>query len=470
MSVRPEYHEGPRVAASPAAQAAEQPYPNSGYAWYVVGVLMLAYTVSFIDRQILNLLVGPIKRDLGITDTEFSLLAGLAFALFYTFVGLPIGRLVDSKSRRGIITIGIVVWSLFTAACGLTTKFWHLFLARVGVGIGEAALSPAAYSLVADYFPANRMGTAMGVYNMGIFVGAGLAYIFGGMVIGLVSGVEHTVLPIVGEVYSWQVVFFAVGLPGLLVALLMYTVREPVRRGIKLARQLDGSMVAKAVPVSEVFRYMKLNIAAVMCHSVGFALLALVGYGTATWLPSFFIRAHGWTASQIGLAFGLVQLTAGVAGVVFGGWLGDYFRQRGMRDGRLRVGILAGLAGVPFAIAMPFMADGDMVLALSVLTTFFYTICFGAAPAAIAEIMPNQMRGQASAIYLFIVNLIGLGLGPTAVALVTDFVFQDENMVGFSLAVVGGICMPISALVLWLGCKPYRKSLDNLAAYTATAA
>lgn len=453
------------LAENPAAT--EPPYPNPAYAWYVVGVLMLAYTVSFIDRQILNLLVGPIKRDLAISDTEMSLLAGLAFALFYTFLGLPIGRMVDKRSRRSIIAIGIVVWSIFTAACGLATKFWHLFLARVGVGVGEAALSPAAYSLVADYFPPNRMGTAMGVYNMGIFVGSGLAYIFGGLVVGLVSGTEHTVLPIVGEVYAWQVVFFVVGLPGVLMALLLFTVREPIRRGIKAVRQADGSLKAKDVPVREVVAYIKGNAAAVLCHNVGFALLALVGYGVATWIPSFFIRTHGWTPSEIGLAFGVVQLTAGVVGVIGGGWLGDVLKGRGMSDGRLRVGILAAFAGTPFSIALPFIGDGNLALAVSIGSVFFFTMCFGAAPAAIAEIMPNQMRGQASAVYLFIVNLIGLGLGPTAVALATDFVFVDENMVGYSLALIGGIALPMAGLVLLAGCRPYRASLERVKAYTA---
>lgn len=450
---------------NPAAEAA--PYPNPVYAWYVVGVLMLAYTISFIDRQILNLLVGPIQRDLGISDTEMSLLAGLAFALFYTFLGLPIGRQVDKRSRRSIIAIGIVVWSIFTAACGLATKFWHLFLARVGVGVGEAALSPAAYSLVADYFPPNRMGTAMGVYNMGIFVGSGLAYIFGGLVIGMVSGTEHMILPIVGEVFAWQVVFFVVGLPGILVALLMYTVREPIRRGLKAVRQADGTMKAKDVPVREVIAYIKGNALAVLCHNIGFALLALVGYGVATWLPSFFIRVHGWTPAEIGFSFGVVQLTAGVIGVIGGGWLGDVLKQRGYPDGRIRVGMMAAFLGVPFAVAMPMVSDGNLALAISIGSTLFFTMCFGAAPAAIAEIMPNQMRGQASAVYLFIVNLIGLGLGPTAVALATDYVFGDKAMVGYSLALIGGIALPISGLVLWLGCKPYRHSLEKVKAYTA---
>lgn len=470
MSVRSESvaHAAAAISKNPETAGAEAAvYPSPVYAWYVVGVLMLAYTVSFIDRQILNLLVGPIKRDLGIDDVEMSLLSGLAFALFYTFLGLPIGRMVDRRSRRGIIIVGIVVWSLFTAACGLAGKFWHLFLTRIGVGVGEAALSPAAYSLVADYFPPNRLGTAMGVYNMGIFVGSGLAYIFGGLVIGLVSGAEHMVLPIVGEVFAWQVVFFAVGLPGLLVALLMFTVREPIRQGIKAVRQADGSMGVKSVPVREVVRYIGSNAKAVLCHNVGFALLSLVGYGVATWLPSFFIRAHGWTPSEIGVAFGIVQLTAGVVGVIFGGWLGDVLKQKGIADGRLRVGLVAAILGVPFAIAMPFLADGNTALALSIATTFFFTMCFGAAPAAIAEIMPNQMRGQASAVYLFIVNLIGLGLGPTAVALVTKYVFRDENMVGYSMAVVAGIALPLAALVLWIGCAPYRQALDRVKTYTA---
>ena len=152
----------------------EPPYPDPMYAWYVVGILMLAYTFSFIDRQILSLLVGPIRRDLAITDTQMSLLHGLAFAIFYTFLGLPIGRVVDSRSRRKVIIIGITVWSLMTAACGLANRFVTLFLARMGVGVGEATLNPAAYSLITDYFPKEKQGRAMGIYGMGIYMGAGL--------------------------------------------------------------------------------------------------------------------------------------------------------------------------------------------------------------------------------------------------------------------------------------------------------
>jgi MFS family permease len=196
----------------------------------VVGVLTLIYVVSFIDRQILDLLVGPIKRDMELSDTQVSLLMGFSFALFYTICGIPIGRLADSKSRRGIIAIGLILWSFMTALCGSVKQYWQFFLARMGVGVGEAALSPAAYSIITDYFPKNRLGTAMSVYGMGIYNGSGLAYILGGLVVGWTEGMEVLELPVVGRTFPWQLVFFVVGLPGIALAMLLMTVKESVRR------------------------------------------------------------------------------------------------------------------------------------------------------------------------------------------------------------------------------------------------
>jgi MFS family permease len=207
-------------------------YPSVGYAWYVVAVLTLAYVVSFIDRQILGLLVEPIQRDLGIGEKQISLLMGLTFAVFYTLFGVPLGRLADTRSRRTIIAAGIGVWSLMTAGCGLAKHFWQLALFRVGVGVGEAALSPSAYSLIADYFRPERRSTAMSVYSMGIFVGSGLAFIVGGMVAQFSAAQESYVLPLIGGIRSWQLVFLIVGFPGLAVALLLYTIREPTRKGV----------------------------------------------------------------------------------------------------------------------------------------------------------------------------------------------------------------------------------------------
>jgi MFS family permease len=239
---------------------AEKPYPNQVYAWYVVGILVLAYTFSFIDRQILSLLVGPMKRDLGISDTQMSLLQGFAFAVFYCLAGLPIGRMVDSRKRVNIISIGVFVWSVMTALCGTAHAYWQLFLYRMGVGVGEAALSPAAYSMIADYFPPKRLGFALGVYGMGVYIGAGLALIIGAAVIGLVSSGGDIVVPLFGEVYAWQLTFFVVGLPGILIALWVWTVREPERRGY-MRKEIaeDGTETAVEVPVSEVFAYMRVN-------------------------------------------------------------------------------------------------------------------------------------------------------------------------------------------------------------------
>src|SRR5712691_1532753 len=197
-----------------------------GYAWYVVLVLMVCYTLSFIDRQILSLLVGPIKRDLGITDTRVGLLQGLAFALFYTLLGLPMGRFADRGSRRNLIALGVFFWSLMTAVCSVARSFWSLFFARMGVGVGEATLAPSAFSLISDYFPRERLGTALSIYAMGIFIGSGLALIVGGTVVGAVTHLPAIDLPVLGTIASWRLTFLIVGLPGLLVGLILYTIRE----------------------------------------------------------------------------------------------------------------------------------------------------------------------------------------------------------------------------------------------------
>ncbi|MBM3290992.1 MAG: MFS transporter, partial [Candidatus Hydrogenedentes bacterium] len=211
----------------------EEPYPSPAYAWYVVGVLMLVYVLSFVDRQILSLIVDPVKKDLGVSDTMMGLLMGFSFALFYSILGVPFGWLADQRSRRSIIAVGVAVWSAMTAACVAAKAFWHLFMLRVGVGVGEAALSPAAYSLITDYFPRNRLATAISVYGMGIYIGSGMAFLLGGVVVRFTATSGDLVWPIIGEVRPWQLVFFVVGLPGLLVAALVYTIREPLRRGMK---------------------------------------------------------------------------------------------------------------------------------------------------------------------------------------------------------------------------------------------
>lgn len=425
---------------------------GSAYAWFVVGILLLAYVFSFIDRQILSLLVGPIRKDLGISDTQMSLLLGFSFALFYTLCGIPIGRWADSGNRRGIIVLGMMFWSAMTAACGLAKSYGQLFLARVGVGVGEAALSPAAYSMITDYFPRESRATALSVYSMGIYIGSGLAYLVGGAVVGYASAQGNVELPIVGETRPWQVVFFILGIAGILASLAFVAVREPPR----------GADHAGAVPFGKVAAYLKGNLRTVLCHNVGFGLIAFAAYGGMAWVPSFLVRTYGWTLPQVGSVYGLGILVFGSAGIVFGGRLADAMLKRGRVDATLRVGLYAALACLPFGLAYPLVGNATVATVLMMPVLFFMAMPFGVAPAAIQEIVPGAMRGQASAVYLFVVNLIGLGLGPTGVALFTDYVFQDDAKVGLSLAASGTLALILAALTLSAGLRPYRESWARL--------
>tara|TARA_R110000868_G_scaffold115630_2_gene308689 strand:+ start:7348 stop:8772 length:1425 start_codon:yes stop_codon:yes gene_type:complete len=439
------------------------PYPSRIYSWYVVAVFVLAYTFSFIDRQILSLLVEPMKRDLHISDTQIGLLVGLAFAIFYVFMGLPIGRLVDRRHRVSIIAFGVLFWSLMTALSGTAKVYWQLFAYRMGVGVGEAALTPAAYSIISDYFPPKRLGIAIGVYGIGVYIGAGLALVIGSIAIGWANSVGDLDLPIIGHVYSWQLVFFVVGLPGILIAIWVSTLREPVRRG-HMRRETDADGVTRdvAVPFSEVMAYLRANGVAFLSMNICFALLAMMAYGTAAWVPTFFVRTYGWSVGEIGRAYGLIIMVFGTLGVVSGGALGDYVCSKGYRNGRIIVMTLTGIVTLPFAVAFPLMDNPYYALALLAPASFFATFTTGVGPSALMAMMPNQMRGFSSALSGLIVNLIGLGLGPAAIAIVTDYVFGDEMMLRYSLAVVPPVVLLLGAGFGVLALKPYIKSLDYL--------
>jgi MFS family permease len=436
-------------------------YPSNARAWTTVAILMVAYVLSFVDRQILNLLVAPIRRDLMISDTQMSLLMGLSFALFYTVCGIPLGRLADTRSRRGLIAIGILFWSAATAACGMARLYWQFLICRIGVGVGEAALSPAAYSLIADSFPAERRATAISVYSMGVYLGSGLAFLFGGLVIKLASAQGDVLLPIVGEVRPWQLIFLALGAAGLLFTLLMLAVKEPARRGV-------GAGVV--VPLADVGRYIRANKRTVLCHNFGFAGLAFAGYGSAAWVPTFFIRTYGWDAGQVGIVYGSIVAVFGCLGIVFGGRLADWMAKRGRSDANMRVGLYAAIGAAPCVVAFPLMDEALWAVLLMAPTVFCLSMPFGVAPAAIQEIMPNSMRGQASAIYLFVITLIGLGIGPTAVALVTDYVFADDQALRYSLLIVSSLAVFSSIALLNKGLQPYRESVVRLQQWSAEPA
>lgn len=434
------------------------PAQSERHAWYVVFLLFLGYTLSFVDRQILTLLVDPISQDLGLTDTQFSLLHGLAFALFYTFLGLPSGWLVDRYDRRVIAGLGIAGWSVMTMLCGTSRVYWHLFLARMGVGVGEATLSPAALSMLSDLFSKERLPRAASVYAVGIAVGSGLALLFGGYVVHLAQSLESINVPFLQQLHPWQIVFLLVGVVGFPLAFAVLRLKDPPRR--ELAKG------AKVLPVSEVVAFVRSRSRLFTCVLLGLSIATALGHGVLGWVPSYFIRVHHWTPEQVGFRYGLCVLFFGSGGLMFGSWLTERFRARGLLDAPVRASAIGIALCAPLGVAAPLASDPMLALFLFALVQFAYMMPWGIAGAAFQLVAPNQMRGQLSALYLFCINIIGLGLGPTLVALLTDNVFGGGAGVAFSLATVAALLAPIAAVFMFAGLRAYGQGVIDARAWS----
>ena len=431
-------------------------FPAPWYAWLTVAVLFVAYIFSFIDRMILSLLVEPMKRDLVLTDTQFSLLQGFAFAILYTFAGLPLGRLIDRTNRIRIVALGVGFWSVMTSVCGLVGNYWQLFLARIGVGVGEATLSPAAYSIFADSFEPRRLGLALVVYNVGAAVGAGIAMMIGGYVVEAVSTMDDVVLPIVGQIHAWQLTFLIVGPPGIVVAILVALLREPKRHG-----GLRGTSSEKlvSIPLREVVDFVRQHRVSLGLHHFGVAVAHMAAFGAISWTPVLLVRVHHWPADRIGMAMGIALIVGGVLGFIGGGWLGDVLARRHPTVGRLKVGLIAALVALPAAVVFSVQPNPYVTV---ILLAVLYMCAAGNLPSAIAvlnELAPNQMRAQLSALFLFTINLIGLGLGATLVAICSDYIFTGETGLRYSLVVMTPIGYLLSAILFRLSFRPFEHSI-----------
>jgi MFS family permease len=429
---------------------ATETYPSLRRAWWAVIVLFLAYTMSFVDRTILSLLVEPLRRDLHISDTEISLLQGLAFAIFYTTMGLPIAIWADRGSRRVITATGIFFWSLMTAACGLASTFRSLFIARLGVGVGEAALSPATYSLIADLFPENKRGRALGVFGSGVSVGAGLALLIGGVVVSMATKIGAFETPF-GIFRSWQLVFIMVGLPGVLVALLALTIHEPRRHQPTAARAEPGTFR----------RFLGAHKGAIAAHFAAFTLCALAFTAVSAWAPTFLIRHFGYTSAQAGKSLGTVVLFVGALGFLSGGALSD--RWVHLKDGTLRIGLMALALETVAGIAGPLAPTP--AIAIACFSSIFFLGGFGytAGAAAIQKVTPGPLRARMSALYLFVVSVIATALGPTSIAMLTDRYFKNPADVGYSMAIVAGIIGPVGCVIFLLGLRPFANAVAEQA-------
>ena len=408
---------------------------------YALGILVVVYTFNFIDRQILSILLEPVKADLGLSDTAMGMLTGFAFAMFYATLGIPIARYADRSNRRNLIALALGIWSFFTALSGVAQNFWHLLAARIGVGVGEAGCSPPAHSMIADYYPAEQRATALGIYSLGIPIGIMFGLFAGGWI---------------NELFGWRMAFFVVGVPGIILALVVrFSLAEPPR-GMAEGRADSGTQPGVGETLAYLwqkksFRHM----------SFAAALTAFVGYGFVTWAPAFLIRSFGMGTGEIGTWFGLILGIPGGIGIVMGGWLADKF---GAKDPKwyLWTTAIALILVTPFNIVVYLAADSTMALLgmiIPVLLGNFYQATTFSQTQGISEL---RMRAVAAGILLFIINIIGLGFGPQVVGVISDILSARYGTESLRYALL--IC---SLVNVWAGAHYFvagRHLKDDLVA------
>jgi len=425
------------------------------YAWYVLFILTFAYTVAFIDRQVLNLLVEDIKRDLLLSDTQMSLLQGIAFMGSYTAFSPLFGRLADVAARRNILVAGVATWSVFSALCGLANNYWELFMARFAVGAAEACLAPVAWSLIADYFDRSRLSRAMSIYLMAPYIGGGLAMITGGVVVGSMGGIASA-LPFLAHLQPWQVAFVMIGSPGILLAIVMLSIREPPR-SVAVAGVPDRHFTLR-----EVIAFLWAGRAFYVRFYLGMSLIVISLYALPAWLPAFLMRHHGADPTKVGLQYGALVLITGSIGVLCGPLLDRWLLMRGHQDSPIRTAAFASLGLLLFTVLIPFMPGFTGTLIAAAGGTFFYSLPQSMSATALQLATPNRMRGVVASLYLFVVSVIGLAAAPTLVALVTDRIFGDPAQVGFSLTIVCGTSSAGAAWLLFAALPHYRRALATL--------
>ena len=397
------------------------------------------------------LLVVPIIQDLKLSFTQISILMGFAFILFYAVLSLPVARLVDRMSRKLILGFGIAIWSGMTGICGLAQNFWQFFLMRMGIGVGEACNGPSMYSLLSDLFPPNKLPRAIAVLNLGYMFGTGIALLVGGTIIGTLYKLPEVTLPVVGLVKPWQMTFLIVGFPGLLIAALVATIKEPKRRGLMTtATGGDTGVQGSKMSVTEVARYLNKHRRAYGPMYLALAIQTIMITGVISWMPTLFIISHGWSIEKYGQVMGVVFLCISPIGLMLGGYLAEWLTGRGYNDANMRVVTMAAVAALPFMVLVPIVHD-----VLFAIQNFISGLAIGPQNAAFQVITPNQIRGQVTALYILIINVLGFGFGPFFIAFLTDNVFADQNMVGVTMSLVAAVLETLAAFVFWRGMKPY---------------
>lgn len=411
-------------------------FPPARQAHWALAVFALSMLVNLLDRGIINLLVEPIKRTLQLTDMQVSLLMGFAFVVFYILLGFPIASLADSKSRRIIVGIGLFCWSGMTALCGVAQGFWSFFICRVGVGVGEACTGPATLSMLTDFFPPAKVTRAIAFMSIGAVAGIGLAQVVGAGVLQALQGVPDFHVGLIGTIHNWQLVFFAVGLPGFVIAALMFSVTEPPRRG-----RIRSAPSPSGVAWPSVVKFVLANRKCYAPMFCAFGISTIVQSGVAAWSIVFYQRTYGWSPVHTGYVLGLVGVLTSPAGFMLGAWFAERRVARGFDDANMRVAAWASTLAIPWFALGPLMPSPGLAVALAAVSNFFVSLAGAPISASLQIITPNEMRGRVTALYLFIANVLGTGVGPTAVAILTDLVFHDEAKLRYSLV--------LAALLTW---------------------
>ena len=433
------------------AQVEQQDWPKPAYAWYALTVISIGYIFAFIDRIVIGILTPDIIKSLHLTDTQMGLLQGLAFALFYTVFGIPLGWIADRGNRQRILSAGMTVWSVMTAACGLPTTFWPLFGARVGVGIGEATLGPCASSLIADWFPPEKRAKAFGFYTTATALAAIISYLMASLLLAWLGRYPVIDLPLVGAREPWQVVFIALGVLGLLpTALFAFTVVEPVRRGMVNATQAVAAGT---------WAFLRANAVTLSCLMVGASLIILEVYATVQWVPTYYLRTFGWSPAKTGFYLAILQSPCGLVSAFVSGYVVDWLKARGIKDAVWMLMLAGAIGCTVFGGLAPLMPAPELAMALFMMKALFVNFVPVGALAAMADVTPNQHRGFVVSLYVIMTGLFAQGAGPLMVGVLTDSVFHDPKAIGQSLALlVGGTGVVGLALLLW-GRAAYGRSL-----------
>jgi MFS family permease len=419
------------------------------YGWYVAFILLIGFTFSFIDRQVLNLLVVPIQNDLSITDTQISALQGLAFVLTYVGLCIPIGRLIDRSHRVIVMIIGLLIWSIATVACGFSKNYISMFIARMGIGAGESTVHPGSISILGDYFDSDNIASPMSIYLLGPYLGAGIAMIFGAQVLDWTSKMNSNfILPLIGEVAPWQLTFIAVGLPGILIAGLFLTIREPKRKIQAIESQEIPSFKTIA-------KYIKNNWQLYGAIIIGNSCLIILLYGLQSWVPTMLLRVYEWDLIQSGRVYGLIAMLAGSAGVLSGPLTLKFLNKKNIDAPHFKLAIFGISMASLSLVLLPFQENVNFALVVITLASFFVTLPLAGTSSAMVIVSPNRIRGVITGIYVVVTSVFGLVLGPFLVASSTDFIFQDPNAVAKSLALVSVLIGPVGIFFMMQGVKKF---------------